>query len=342
MGVVAGVLGGLGLMKASQLYDQNQQSEQVRGLMGSANQPYLLDAEQQFQPGEQIPGLEVAGSGLLGGAGPFDPANQAQFSGGLMSIPGMQRIGATMLTDTQDRYQQVKQQNAASLAGQLAAREKDDFAEMQRLENFGFKGQEQLNSAVNSWQTTYNKQIGPLRDSLYKYQNVLARVNEAGGDLSKMTGADDLLMSRAFIKIMNGGREAFMKDDQQATMMAMQGFGTYDQLLNMLQGTGTLDADGRAKMLDVTNTMALQVQGALEGERALMQRKMDYFNVPRDLVMQEPMDKILRQEFTGRGTTRQQQITQRKRRASQRNFNQALPPPPQGVTWAYSGKVIRD
>lgn len=329
MAVIPGLLAMMAIQKNNKKKSDEEANKKIKGLIGTENQPYLLDADQQFEPGEQIPGLEIEGTGLLGGAGQFDPGNQTQFAGGLMQIPGMRDIGARMLTGVQDRYNKM-------LSGRLAGQLKRDNAEIQQIQNFGFKDQSQLNSAVNAWQAQHDKQTGPLRESLYKYQNVLQRVDVAGGVLDKMTGADDLMMTRAMIKMMSGGREAFMSDDQQAAMMAAQGFGTYDQVINMITGQGTLDAAGRQKMLDVMNTMAMQIQGTLEGERALVKRKLDTFGIPNDLVMRPSMDKILRNDFSNNKILNRKQkiIKNKKRQASAKAFGDALPPPPQGVQWA--------
>ncbi len=318
----------MAIQKANQKSKNADVNEQVRGLIGEANQPYLLDADQQFEPGEQIPGLQTEGTGLLGGAGQFDPDNQTRFAGGLMQVPGMRDIGARMLSGVQDRY-------SRGMASQLADQLQRDNAEIQQIQNFGFKDQAQFNSAINSWQVQHDKQTAPLRESLYKYQNVIKRVEVAGGQLDKMTGPDDLMMTRAIIKMMSGGREAFMSDDQQAAMMAAQGFGTYDQIINMITGQGTLDTDGRKKMLDLMNTMAMQIKGNLDGERALIKRKLDMFGVDNDLVMREPMPDIQRNDFSGAASlSRKNKIRKNRKQARAQDLGGVLPPPPNGVEWA--------
>jgi len=313
MSVAAGILALMGAGFGKQKYDQYQADQvlqaeeakqaalldernaQMTGLMGAPNQPYLLDASQQFNPGEQIPGLQTAGTGLL--ADPANPVNQLQYAGGLMQIPGMEAQGTGVLNAALQRQQQSAQFDQTFAANQQKAQQAMALEAQRRGQNFGFDDKAQLATTVNTLQTTHDKQVAPLRESLYKYEDVMRRFDLAGQDLNKMTGTDDLQMMRAFIKMANGGREAFMQDDEAATKMATLGFGSAESLLKMIQGKGTMDQKGRAMMLSSMNSLAQGMYGRLQGERRLLEEKARQFGIPTDLVMRGNVNQPMQREF---------------------------------------------
>ena len=229
--------------------DQAAIAEGAQGLLGEAGWeqmgPFQAGSQGAMMQEQRGYGPMIGGSGLLGGEGMMDPTNRAKFAVGLMGLPGMQNEGAGMLG------QQMSTQDQTAAAMQRWMIEQ----QMKQQRRVGpYESEQQYQSTVNPISTAYEKAIAPQREVLSRLNQTAQTIQERGG-FDKLTGADDMVMLRNFIK-MTVPNEAVMSDDQRAATLAANGYpGQAAAFLQLLKGKGSLDAQGRATLFQTMQSL---------------------------------------------------------------------------------------
>jgi hypothetical protein len=189
----------------------------------------------------------------------MDPENRARYATGLMALPGMQGAGASMLSN------QMGSMDSQSGALRRMMIEKQ-MADQLRVGPYA--GEKEYQSTVNPIAAAYEKAIAPKREVLTRLNNTADIIRQRGG-FDKMTGADDMVMMRNFIK-MTVPNEAVMSDDQRAAQMAANGYpGMASAFLNMVKGEGSLDTEGRATLYQTMQSLG---QSAMPDYQSIRQQ----------------------------------------------------------------------
>ncbi len=196
--------------------------QKAYGLLGEAPEAYQLSPDEQFAD-EQIPGLQTAGSGLLGSD---------------MGIGARMKFRLGML-GTGYNPQQIQSVMAPAMA--------------QENNYLGFENRNQYLTAERGLRAEAQKNLAPVKESV-QYYNETAAIR--GGDVNKWSGADDFRAMRNFLK-QSLPNESVMGDDLANLRLASGGLPGWAQAwVARLLGKGEQGVEARKDLLYAMNESA--------------------------------------------------------------------------------------
>ncbi len=260
------------LARKYQLEDEQKRSKGVNALIGEKGWEQS-GAMPQLANGLLEQRQTIGGNGLLGGAGMFDKGNRGNFATGLMQLPGMENIGANLMSAlNKEGVQQDQFQQKLDLSKLMAKNKASQWTPKDIL------------SATTAQQTQFNKENLGYRNTLVEFNNVGNMVRKAGG-FANLTPTDTYAAITSFAKTLKPN-EAVMADDV-ANVLNLAGFNNPLELAKNLKDGKQLTEQQASDMYTIMEQRAQEAAQRGNELRAITGNRLQGTPIQPGNVMQE-------------------------------------------------------
>lgn len=229
-----------------------EQEQKALGLMGQAPGAYQLSPGEQFG-NEQIPGLQTAGSGLLGSEMGF--GDKAKYYLGM--------LGAGY--------------NPQEALGALSLQQQEQGPT-----------QKEVTQAQKDILTSHEGRVKATRSSLERFNEATDLITERGG-FEGMSGEDDTSMITFFAQMQRPGEA--MNEGDVAQILASAGLGDIaSSYIKLLKGEGRLSDPQRARMYRSMQSMAQSRQQQYGDIRNVTQEMINPYGQQLGNIMRPAVD----------------------------------------------------